>query len=317
MKIALCFIINYEHVLNKEEIWREWIEPNKDIINVYFYYKDLRKIKSKWIYERTIPPKYIVETSYYHVIPAYMSIMSFAYQQDSDNKWFCLLTDSCCPIISPKKFRYLFYENYNKSIFSWKKPWWNIHLHKRANLYKLSEDIRLANDPWFVLKREHANMCINYVNFKKNTLKTICNGGLANESLFAIILATYKQLHNDSLISASSHATDWDRMDNITSPHTFKDANDTDICFIEKSLNENKYLMFIRKISSDFPDDVIKKYIYKYSKEEDDKLIIKEPFNMKKILYEIKEVTCVIFGICCIYYIWYLVDIYFIYKIKV
>ena len=46
MKIALCFIINYEHILNKEDIWREWIEPNKDIINVYFFYKDFRKIKS-------------------------------------------------------------------------------------------------------------------------------------------------------------------------------------------------------------------------------------------------------------------------------
>ena len=288
MKIALCFIINYEHILNKEEIWREWIEPNKDIINVYFYYKDLRKIKSKWIYEHTIPTKYIVETSYYHVIPAYMSIISFAYKQDSDNEWFSLLTDSCCPIISPKKFRYLFYENYNNSIFHWKKPWWNIHLHKRANLYKLPEDLRLANDPWFVLKREHVNMCINYVNIKKNMVKIICDGGLANESLFAIILATYKELHNNSLISASSHATDWGRMDSITSPHTFKQANDTDICFIEKSLNENKYLMFIRKISHDFPDDVIKKYIYEYSKEEDDKLVIKQPFtpfNMKKKLF--------------------------------
>ena len=46
MKIALCFIINYDHILNKEDIWREWIEPNKDIINVYFYYKDFNKIKS-------------------------------------------------------------------------------------------------------------------------------------------------------------------------------------------------------------------------------------------------------------------------------
>ena len=49
MKIALCFIISYEHILNKEELWREWIEHNKDIINVYFYYKDLKKIKSEWI----------------------------------------------------------------------------------------------------------------------------------------------------------------------------------------------------------------------------------------------------------------------------
>ena len=72
MKVALCFIINYDHILNKENIWKEWIEPNKDIINVYFYYKDLKKINSKWIMEHTIPPKYIYETSYYHIIPAYL-----------------------------------------------------------------------------------------------------------------------------------------------------------------------------------------------------------------------------------------------------
>ena len=27
---------------------------------------------------------------------------------DKNNQWFCLLTDSCCPIISPKRFKYLF-----------------------------------------------------------------------------------------------------------------------------------------------------------------------------------------------------------------
>jgi hypothetical protein len=116
MKVALCFIINYEHILNKEEIWKECIEPNKDIINVYFYYKNFNKIKSRWIMEHAIPPNYIYETSYYHVIPAYISILSFALTHDTNNQWFCLLTDSCCPIISPKRFRYLFYENNNKTV---------------------------------------------------------------------------------------------------------------------------------------------------------------------------------------------------------
>jgi hypothetical protein len=112
MKIALCFIINYEHILNKEHIWREWIEPNKDIINVYFYYSNLNKIKSEWILEHTIPPNHIVQTSYYHVVPAYLSLISFAMSHDKNNEWFSFLTDSGCPIISPKKFRYLFYKNY-------------------------------------------------------------------------------------------------------------------------------------------------------------------------------------------------------------
>ena len=115
MKIALCFIISYDHILNKEHVWRDWIEPNKDIINVYFYYKDITKIKSQWILEHVVPEKEIKQTSYFHVIPAYMSIMRYAFGNDVSNQWFCLLTDSCCPIISPKKFRYLFYTHCNKN----------------------------------------------------------------------------------------------------------------------------------------------------------------------------------------------------------
>ena len=268
MKVALCFIISYEHILNKEHIWREWIEPNKDIINIYFYYKDIKKIKSKWILQHTIPPNYICETNYYHVIPAYTSILTFAMNHDKNNQWFCLLTDSCCPIISPKKFKYLFYENYNKTIMTWKKAWWNVYFHKKANLALLPEEFRLANDPWFVLKREHV-LCINkYMNSKKDIVKTICAGGFANESLFAIIFYSSKQLNSTHLISSPTHATDWTRMTSSTSPHVFKSADKTDIIFIENFLKENKYTIFIRKVSPEFPDEVIKKYIYDYSKDD-------------------------------------------------
>ena len=180
MKVALCFIINYEHILNKEEIWKEWIDSNKDIINVYFYYKDLRKIKSKWILEHVLPSNYIHETSYFHVMPAYLSILNFAFHHDKQNKWFCMLTDSCCPIISPKKFRYLFYNHYQCSIFSWKPAWWNPYFHKRGNLAKLSKELWLANDPWFVLTRENVNQVIHFVNTQKSITQTICSGGLAN-----------------------------------------------------------------------------------------------------------------------------------------
>jgi len=266
MKIALCFIISYEHILNKEHIWREWIEPNKDIINVYFYYKDITKIKSNWILQYAISPNYIYETSYYHVIPAYTSILAFAVNHDKNNKWFCLLTDSCCPIISPRRFKYLFYENYNKTIMTWKKAWWNISFHKRGNLALLPEEFRLSNDPWFVLKREHVLCINNYMNTKNQIVKTICSGGLANESLFAIIFYASNQLN--SVISSPTHATDWSRMSSKTSPHIFKNACKTDIAFIENFLKENKYTMFIRKVSPEFPDEVIKKYIYTYSKDD-------------------------------------------------
>jgi hypothetical protein len=268
MKIALCFIISYDHILNKEHIWREWIKPNKDIINVYFYYKDITKIKSEWILQYAIPPNYIYETSYYHVIPAYTSILSFAVNHDKNNQWFCLLTDSCCPIISPRRFKYLFYENYNKSIMTWKKAWWNINFHKRGNLALLPEEFRLSNDPWFVLKREHVLCINNYMNTKNQIVKTICAGGLANESLFAIIFYASNQLKPTQLISSPTHATDWSRMSSKTSPHIFKNACKTDIAFIENFLKENKYTMFIRKVSPEFPDTILEKYIYDYLKDE-------------------------------------------------
>jgi hypothetical protein len=260
MKIALCFIISYDHILNKEHIWRKWIEYNKDIINVYFYYKDITKIQSTWIRERAIPQKKIMKTSYYHVIPAYISILSHASQADTKNQWFCLLTDSCCPIISPIRFRKLFFDNYNKTIMSWKKAWWNIEFHKRANLALLPEDLRLANDPWFVLKKEDVTRIIMYFHMKGDITTTICQGGLANESLFAIILEAYNELKN--VVCSVTHITDWSRMTSATSPHVFKEGNELDIKFIENEMKEKKYQMFIRKVAPEFPDNILENYIY-------------------------------------------------------
>ena len=44
MKVALCFIISYEHILQKEQLWIDWIKPNQDIINIYFHYKSISMI---------------------------------------------------------------------------------------------------------------------------------------------------------------------------------------------------------------------------------------------------------------------------------
>ena len=257
MKIALCFIINYDHVLNKERIWREWIEPNKDIINVYFYYKDLSKISSKWVRDHAIPREYIYPTSYLHVIPAYMSIMNYAGRVDLENKWFVFLTDSCCPIVPAAKFRSMFQTHSEKSIIRCRRAWWNTRIHLRANLAKLPDHLRLGNDPWFILTRHHVNCCIDFVNKYKDITKLVCDGGFSNESLFAIIL--YKQ--HESIISEPTHVADWSRMKNGTSPHTFRDVNNRDIQFIDASLKQNEFVMFIRKVAPEYPDNIIMKYL--------------------------------------------------------
>jgi len=143
---------------------------------------------------------------------------------------------------------------------SWKNAWWNTQFHKRANLALLPEDLRLANDPWFVLKREDVARIIHYFHKKANMAKTICQGGLANESLFAIILATYNELKN--VVCSVTHITDWSRMTSSTSPHVFKEGNELDLKFIEDEMKERKYQMFIRKVAPEFPDAILERYIY-------------------------------------------------------
>jgi hypothetical protein len=270
MKIALCFIINYDHILNKEHIWREWIKYNQDIINVYFYYKDFNKIKSSWIKKHGIPTNYIYPTTYYHVIPAYLSLMNYAMTHDRDNMWFCFLTDSCCPIISPIRFRTLFTIHYKKSIFSWKQAWWNPYYHKRANLLKLPKNLWLANDAWFTLTRNHVIQIIKkHSSNHQHIIKTICDGGLANETLFSVILYLNNLLDDNTIIKQPTHIIDWNRLSSPTSPHVFKEGNDKDKHFITNELNKNEYSMFIRKIDINFPDDVLNFYIYKFNEKKD------------------------------------------------
>jgi hypothetical protein len=191
-----------------------------------------------------------------------MSILSYAFSHDIKNQWFCLLTDSCIPIISPQQFRNIFLQHYSISILKWKPAYWNTEIHTRANLKYLNKEYHLANDPWFTLSRDHVHKTILFLVKKQDIYKQICKGGLANESIFAIILQTFKQLTNPwTLVNASSTITDWSRMSNATSPHLFEGSQE-DIYFINTELKENKYALFLRKVSQNFPDNTLLDIIY-------------------------------------------------------
>ena len=260
MKIALCFLISYQHIINKEHIWIQWIKELEDIVNVYIHYTDYSKIQSQWIKQRVLPYKYIVKTNYTHVVPAYMSLMYYASEKDPTNQWFCFVTGSCCPIIPASVFRRQFFENHRKSIMTYKPIWWNPFLVNRANLLRLKPEYHLGNNPWFILSRDAVTKCLLYQ--KKNFLiyHVICSGSIANESIFAIMLSSQNILNNNHVINKEVFATDWKNMDSPTSPHTFRKGNTEEICFIEDKKRE-KYIMFLRKVGCEFPDDVLKNYI--------------------------------------------------------
>ena len=261
-KVALCFIISYSLSLNKEKLWIEWINHNKDIINIYFHYKGFlfSNIKSNFVKKHAIPETYLKYTDYFHIVPAYMTLLQYGIEQDKNNKWFCFLTESCVPIISPSKFRELFFENYNSTIMNHGPAYWNPTFTNRANLHLLTKDFHMFNTPWFILKREDAELCLLYVRRNNNIYTIICNGNIANESIFAIILKANNKL--DNVKNEHTTITDWKRMTSTTSPHLFKEGSETDINFIDKFKKENKYSIFLRKVDPSFPDDILNRYIY-------------------------------------------------------
>jgi hypothetical protein len=187
-----------------------------------------------------------------------MSLLSYAFYHDLENKWFCMLTDSCVPIVSPAKFRQMFLDNYRISLFSWKPAYWNINIHRRANLRLFKKEYWLANDPWFTLSRTHVHKCIIFLAAKNGIYQLVNEGGLANESIFAIMLQTFNELTNsDKLLNNVSTITDWSRMSSPTSPYFFKEATPENINIISNLLKENPNAMFLRKVDRAFPDEAI------------------------------------------------------------
>jgi hypothetical protein len=288
MKIALCFLISKNNIINKEDIWIKWIEKNKDIINVYIHYNDDCSIASEWVNKHCIPFKYIVKTSYFHVVPAYMSLLNYAIYHDTNNQWFCFLSESCVPIITPKEFRTIFFENNNFSIIYWKKAWWNLSLHKRANLELLPKDFQLAHTPWFVLTKADAVNCLLYKQFKKHIYAIVCKGGLANESIFAIILKSFKRIETEYVKNEISTLIDWSRMTSSTSPYVFKNSENMeklkkDISWIITNKKKNKYTLFLRKVDISFPDEILNDIIYNKSTINDNNNV-ENNFTVKKYM---------------------------------
>jgi hypothetical protein len=262
MKVALCFIISYKQEVTKEELWKQWITSNKDIINVYFHYKNYETIKSSWIKKHALPQQYICPTDYAHIVPAYMSLMKYAMNHDTCNEWFCFLTEACVPIISPSRFRRLFFDNYSFTVMNWKPIWWNVRFCNRANLHLLSPEFHLGNDPWFILNKKDAKRCLIYSVINHKVFKLICDGNIANESIFAIILLAVRSLQTNMVLKEITHITDWSRMSSQTSPYVFREENlQKNIEYIKNSINDNKYAIFLRKIDKTFPDHVLSEFI--------------------------------------------------------
>jgi hypothetical protein len=259
MKVALCFLISYKHVVYHERVWREWIAENADICNVYFHYQDRAKIRSPWVLRHCIPPHLVQATAYFNVVPAYMAVLSYAFKHDLENQWFCLLTESCAPAVSPAQFREQFWLHADKTVMGVRPAYWNITMHRRANLRLLQKEYWLANDPWFTLCRKHVHQCLLFLSLRQDVYKQVNDGGLANESLFAIVLQTFGETDGPRHLNACGTVADWSRMSSPTSPCVLT-GTEEDRRAVRLLLDANPYAMFVRKVSPRCPAAFVREW---------------------------------------------------------
>ena len=249
--IALCFFVTTNR-LHQEQLWMEQINKFKNKINIYVHWKKSTVTKpSEFIKKYALPTTEIVNTSYFNMVPAYLSTLRYAMLSDDNNQYFFLLTESCIPVKSfdvilntlrqlPK----------NSSIMRWSHANWNVDMHRRANLRLLPEKYHLRNDPWFMLSREHAMHVFEFRTKLYETYRLICQGDIANESFFAIALCTSPKISND-IINETCNAADWSRMTSPTSPYVFHSPlSENDKRFINMC-KYDPYVFFIRKVDNE------------------------------------------------------------------
>lgn len=251
-KVALCFLISYTHDLHQESLWREWIEELRDIVNVYVHYKHYDKIRSPWLRAHAIPLEFTQRTIYENVVPAYFSLLAFSFYHDASNQWFCMLTDTCAPLVTPTEFRRRFAALGDRTIMTVRPAYWNMEMYNRANLSKLAPHLHLANDPWFVMTRSHVETCLSFLKVNHSMYTTVTAGSVANESIFAIILA----MRNGSmarLLNAPSNVADWVRPSTASSPHYFYEASDGEMAILRTLIEQHPHCLFGRKFNMAFP----------------------------------------------------------------
>ena len=139
------------------------------------------------------------------------------------------------------------------SFLKWSRAWWPVGFHRRANLHRLSSEYHLGHDPWFILSQSHVDSCLLFMKKERNLYRLICQGIIANESIFIIMLLKEKNMVN--VMNNSSTYCDWIRRSSATSPFVFRKGNEKqDILFLKemKQKKEFEHCLFFRKVEKGF-----------------------------------------------------------------
>ena len=170
-----------------KKIWNSYFRGHKDKYNIYIHSKN----PNKTTWKKTNVIKNIKETSWGHIVEAYIELMKVAYKNKNNYK-FITISESDIPI---KDFN-IFYDDVTNDERSWikflkiKKYNWDERINKQPNKNKPEHFIKhLAR---FCLNREHVDELLNK---NENELKFFYNMHVGDE-FFLSLLYPIKNVKN-------------------------------------------------------------------------------------------------------------------------
>ena len=256
--MAFCFLVTKD--LNKESIWRTWFSKLDELkfpYRVFTHCSNPAAITSEFLKSTLIGPEHTYPTAWGKVARAEWSLFKYAYSNAAAD-WHILLSESCVPIVTPKKFIETYAKHSRNSFISHCRAWWDVTKSNRADLYKLPEEYHLAHTTWIILCREDIEAIKSLETVETDLINNYIDTFIADESMIAVWLKKANNLVN--VINETTTIVDWTRS-NGNNPYTFNTIMPSDTILIKDHLDKNKYSMFLRKIGKSCPDDMILPYI--------------------------------------------------------
>lgn len=259
MDVVFCFLTVGD--LRKEHIWIKWFEGLQKLgmkhqIVVHCSMPDT--IQSEWFRPYLVPDTYLRPTSWGFLMNASLSMYAYAYQT-TKAKWYVNVSESHVPFVSPRTFYSMFQQYYQNTLLSNGAIWWDPLTIRRANLHLLPQKLRISHQQWCIICKEDMEIVFDFTNHNHELAQSIIHGHTSDESFIGVCLLKENQLKN--VINTVTTLVDWDRSPNGNNPYTFTEWTPKDEQVVTELSRANPNAMFLRKISIDFPDEVIDQWI--------------------------------------------------------
>jgi hypothetical protein len=219
MKIAFCFLTRGD--LFQPKVWESFFSSAPlEKYTIYCHPKEPEHVASPILSGRIINDRVPTRHGDVSIVKATLNLFSTAHNDDEDNQYFVLVSESTIPIVS---FDYLYKSverNGSHSITSYNVPPPNIEHHQRLFTVKQRELFSSAffsHDQWIILHRQHVSMLLDHP-----SLALFNNVFAPDEHYFMNALVHLKGASLDQFVNQRATFVNWrDKViKTYTSPET-------------------------------------------------------------------------------------------------